>query len=206
MVDLRDYQFFYLPSSLERDTFTLGEQLAEGFARHLARRVTVLAATQANVSSRRYLSKQHIVTERSGHIPDNTVVVAWCPTRKLLQRLSRTKNVVLLVEPTSMSFDAWAKLTGAYNVATGEVMATGHDEAATKALEGIVREGYNGWHDELADQLTMKYLSDLAQTGYYDRAVVIQHAEMNGGFHSIGRLEKILDRFERTSVLDTVDR
>lgn len=205
MSDVRDHQFYYLPWSPKRDTFTLGEQLAERLGRHFSRAVTVLAVTRANVSSRRYLSKQTIVTERTGHIPDNTVVIAWCPTRKLLQRLGRTKNVVLLVESASTRFEAWAKLVGAFNVATGEVMTAGLSEVALKALEGVVFEGYNGWHDDLAERLTLSHLRKLAEAGHYDRELVVQYAEMHGSFHSIGRLEKLLDRFESTRALDPTE-
>lgn len=198
MSDVRDHQFFYLPAAQDRDTFALGERLAERLAQHFSRRVTVLAATRANVNSRRYLSKQSIVTERSGFIPENTLVVAWCPTRKLLQKLSSTKNIVLLVEPASTSFEAWAKLVGAIDVTTGEVLSANLTDAAVKALKGIVFEGYNGWHDELADRQTLAHLRKLGETGHYDRALVLQYAEMNGAFYSIGKLEKLLDRFEKT--------
>jgi len=96
-------------------------------------------------------------------------------------------------------FRYWgAKLVGAYNVFTHEVMAAALIEASTKALQGIVWEGYNGWHDEIAETLTLAHLRELDEAEEYDRDIMLQYAEMEGRFPSIHRLEKLLDRFEKS--------
>jgi hypothetical protein len=68
-----------------------------------------------------------------------------------------------------------------------------------------VWEGYNGWHDEIAGTLTLAHLRELDEAGCYDRALVVQYAEMEGRFHSIRNLEKLLDRFENTRVGDRAE-
>lgn len=57
----------------------------------------------------------------------------------------------------------------------------------------------NGWHDEIADTLTLARLRELRDAGGYNREIVLQYAEMNERFHSIRALEKLLDRFEKLS-------
>lgn len=196
--NLHTHQFLYLPWVHGADTFSAGEALGQHLADHFGRRPAVVAATRASVSARRYLSRQNLVTERSGYVPDDTLVIAWCPTRKLMQKVHSDKNIVLLVEAPSTSFEAWAKLVGAYNLVTREVMATGLNDDAYAALKGIVFEGYNGWHDDIAERLTLAHLRELNDAGGYDRAIVVQYAEREGSFPSIARLEKLLDRFEKT--------
>ncbi|MFY9714170.1 MAG: hypothetical protein WAK00_11910 [Microbacterium sp.] len=196
--NLHAHRFLYVPWTQGVDSFSVGEALGQHLATHFGRRPTVVAATRASVSARRYLSKQNIVTERSGFVPEDTVVIVWCPTRKVMQKVVSDKNIVLLVEAPSTSFDAWARLVGAYNVFTQGVMDAGLNENAREALKGIVWEGYNGWHDEIAETLTLVHLRALDDAGLYGRALVVQYAEMEDRFLSIGRLEKLLDWFEKS--------
>lgn len=196
--NLDEQRLLYVPWAPGIDTFTLGESLAKDLAGRLRTRATVLAATQASVARRRWLASQTVVTERSGYVPHGAVVVAWCPTPKLMQRLDiRKARAVILIEPAMTRFDAWAKLVGAQNALTREVMDARLTHAAEEALAGIVWEGYNGWHDEIAEKLTLSRLRELHDTGCYDRGVVRQYAEMNDRLHSIGTLEKLLDKFEK---------
>ena len=44
------------------------------------------------------------------------------------------KSAIVLVEWPTESYEGWAKLVGAYNVVTGEVMASGLSEAGMQAL------------------------------------------------------------------------
>lgn len=123
-------------------------------------------------------------------------MIAWCPTRKVMQKVYDRKSIVILVEWPSDRFEAWAKLVGAYNVLTREVMDAGLTDAAKKALEGIVWEGYNGWSKETDRILTLARLRELDDAGGYYRNIVLQYAAMERSLTSIDRLEKILNQYE----------
>lgn len=114
-----------------------------------------------------------------------------------VQHLAR--SVVVLVEWIPGEFDAWAKLRGAYNVVTGEVMDAGLSEDAAKALEGIVDAGYNGWHDDFAERVTGRLIDDLAEAGLYDRDLVLAFARQTKSERSVTALKRILDRFEAST-------
>ena len=79
----------------------------------------------------------------------------------------------------------------AYNV----ILDSGLSEAGTKALEGIVWEGYNGWHDDIARRLTLKQLELEASDGY-DRELVLAYARREKSEYAVKNLEKILATFE----------
>ncbi len=141
------------------------------------------------------LAKLEIVTERSGSPRDGGVVLAWCPTYKVMEKVQRLeKSVVVLVEWIPGEFDAWAKLRGAYNAVTRQVMDFGLRPEAIKALEGIVYEGYNGWHDDIAARMTRSHLEDLTNAGAYDRELMLAYARQTKSETSIQRLKKIIDR------------
>ncbi|MCR2763840.1 hypothetical protein NQ152_10005 [Microbacterium sp. zg.B48] len=40
----------------------------------------------------------------------------------------------------------------------------------------MVWEGYNGWHDSIAETMTIKNLRDLAASDGYDRNIVLEYA------------------------------
>src|SRR5262249_29772774 len=107
---------------------------------------------------------------------------------------------IVLVECPPERFDGWAKLVGAYHALTGELMASGLSSAGLNILEQIVFEGYNGWHDQIAERRTLSLVSDLAAGDGYDREVVLAYARMRKSSSAMERLEKILNRFDaRTS-------
>ncbi len=84
------------------------------------------------------MAELEIVTERSGHVLDGGVVLAWCPTYKVMGKIRHlAQSVVVLVEWMPREYEGWAKLAGAYNVVTGEVMASGLSEAGLKALKAV---------------------------------------------------------------------
>lgn len=191
-------RYLYVPWTPGTDTFASGEALSKHVASLHRQRPTVLAVTQAGVARRRWLASQNVVTERSGYVPGDAVVIAWCPTPKLMQKLDVDKaRAVVLIEPASTRFEAWAKLVGAFNVVTRKATDAGLTDGAREALAGVVWEGYNGWHDQIAETLTLSRLRELKEAGGYNREIVLQYAEMNERFHSIKALEKLLDRFDR---------
>lgn len=198
--NLLKHQYLYVPWTDGIDMLAVGEALGLYVAQHFKVRPTIVTVNKQSVSTRRNFAKLNIVTERSGFVPENTVVIAWCPTRKVMQKVYDRKNFVILVEWPSTRFDAWAKLVGAYNVVTREVMDAGLNGTAKKALEGVVWEGYNGWHDDTARILTLARLRELDEAGGYDRDIVLQFAAMERSLTSIERLEKILDQFESSRV------
>lgn len=192
------HQYLYVPWVSGKNTVAVGKALGLYVAAQHKARLTVVCPVKANLNQHPELAKRAVVTERSGYVEDGGVVLAWCPTRKLMDKVRHLeKSVVVLVEWPTENYEAWAKLRGAYNIVTGEVMSAGLSEAGLKALEGIVWEGYNGWHDSIAETLTTARLKELAALGEYDRDIVVEYASQHRGQTSIERLQKILDRFER---------
>lgn len=111
---------------------------------------------------------------------------------------------MILVEWPAENYAAWAKLVGAYNVLTRDVMTAGLTEIGTKALEGVVWEGYNACLDEIAATMTTVRLTERAGSDGYDRDIVLEYAAQHGSQYSLPRLEKILDKFAR-SLPDTLE-
>lgn len=192
------HQYLYVPwvGDGKVDTVAGGKAIGLYVAQQFKVRPTILCPLRSNAAYHDEFKKLNVVTERSGFIGENGVVIAWCPSRKVMQKLYDRKNIVVLVEWPSERFEAWAKLVGAYNVMTGEVMSTGLNDIATKALEGIAWEGYNGWSKETDRILTLARLRELDEAGGYDRDIVLQYAAMERSLSSIEQLEKILNHFE----------
>jgi hypothetical protein len=195
------HQYLYVPWTDGIDTVSAGKALGLYVAHHHKVHPTVVTITKQNASFHDEFKKLNIVTERSGHVPENSVVIAWCPTRKVMEKVHDRKSIVILVEWPSTRFEAWAKLVGAYNVITREVMNADLNEAGTKALEGIIWEGYNGWHDDIARRLTLARLRELDEAGGYDREIVLQYAAQERSHYGLERLEKILNQFEASRVI-----
>lgn len=187
----------YLPRGTEKDTLGPGKQLGLVLARRHGARFTVLSVQKNGAAHHPELAKQNIVTERSGRIEDGGVVLAWCPRHKTLEKLQHlTSSVIVLVEWIPGEMEAWAKLSRAYNIVTGEVMDASLSDQATDILERIVDEGYKGWSDSISDRLVTSWLDDLAALGEYHRALVLAYARQTKYESSIEGLVKIIDRFE----------
>lgn len=191
------HRYVYVPYGKTKDTIEPGKHLGLAVARGHGVRPTVLAPMKRSATYQPELARLEIVTERSGHVNDGGVVLAWCPTYKAMEKIQHLeRSVVVLVEWISGELDGWARIKGAYNVVTGEVMDAGNSPEAVKALEGVVHEGYNGWHSATALRLTRSYLDDLAQAGVYDRELVLAYARKTKSEHSIEKLKEILDMFD----------
>lgn len=204
MEEVLKHQFVYVPNIKGVDTIKLGKQLGLTMARAHGTRLRVLAPRKDSATFHSELAKLEIVTERSGYLDDGGVVLAWCPTHKAMEKTQHhAKSVIVLVEWVPGEFDAWAKLVGAYNVVTGEVMSADLSDEARKALEMIVYEGYNGWTKSTDERMTLSYLEDLATAGAYDRRLVLAYARQSKWEGSIDRLKKIIDAFERKGPLSS---
>jgi hypothetical protein len=209
MSDLLDevlkHQYIYLPNDPSTDTIELGIQLGLAVAQAHRAPLTVLAPTKSSATAHPALAKLQIVTERSGHLLDSGVVLAWCPTYKVMEKAQQPKrSVMVLVEWIPGEFDAWARLHGAYNVVADEVMNAGLSDEAIRALDSILREGHKGWHDDIAGQMTRSILDDLAKAGVYDRHLVLAHARQTKSERSISSLKKILEEFEGSGAAQAV--
>ncbi len=191
------HRYIYVPRGGVKDTLESGKRLGLAVARGHRAHLTVVAPSKGSATFHPELAKLDIVTERSGYPQDGGVVLAWCPTYKVMEKIQHLeKSVMVLVEWIPGEFEAWAKVVGAYNVVTSEVMDAGLDAEALKALKSIVYEGYNGWTKTTDVQLTRRYLDDLAKAGTYDRELVLAYARQSQSENSIDRLKKILDKFE----------
>ncbi|PSK64835.1 hypothetical protein B0E53_03209 [Micromonospora sp. MH33] len=202
------HRYIYVPRGTETDTILPGKRLGLAVARERRARLTVVAPRKDSATHHPELAKLDIVTERSGHPQDGGVVLAWCPTYKVMEKIQLQKrSVVVLVEWIPGEFDRWARLHSAYNAVTGEVMDAGLNAEVSKTLQGIVYEGYNAWTKSTDEVMTLSFLKDLAASGAYDRELVLAYARQSKSEHSIDRLKKILDKFETSqrSLLTTPD-
>lgn len=191
------HQYIYMPWEAGTDTLGAGKELALYVAREHCGHLTVVCPDKSCATEHNELARLPIVTERSGRVVDGGVVLAWCPTHKVMEKVRHLDtSVMVLVEWPPERFDGWAKLVGAYNALTGKVMASGLSTAGRKVLEQIVFEGYNGWHDQIAERMTLSFLSELAAGDGYDRELVLAYARIRKGSTAVGRLEKILSKFE----------
>jgi hypothetical protein len=197
------HQYLYVPYSDGIDTIGAGKALGLYVAQQHKARLTIVTVQKSNANFHSEFNKLPVVTERSGSVQDGGVVLAWCPTYKVMDKVHRLgKSIVVLVEWPTTRFEGWAKLVEAYNVISRSVMESGLSEAGTKALEGIVWEGYNGWHDDIARRLTLSRLQELAAGDGYDRELVLAYARREKSDYAIENLIKILNTFEgsRSSV------
>lgn len=191
------HQYLYVPFVEGKDTISAGKALGLYVAQQHKARLTIVTVQKANASYHHEFDKLLVVTERSGSVTDGGVVLAWCPTYKVMDKLSHVgKSIIVAVEWPTTPLEGWAKLVGAYNVITRSVMKSGLSEAGTKALEGIVWEGYNGWHDDIARRLTLKRLEELDASDGYDRELVLAYARREKSEYAMKNLEKILATFE----------
>ncbi|HEX4058048.1 MAG TPA: hypothetical protein VHX87_07010 [Galbitalea sp.] len=191
------HQYLYVPWVEGLDSVSVGKALGLYVAQQHKARLTIVTVQKSNANFHPEFNKLSVVTERSGSVQDGGVVLAWCPTYKVMEKVHHlTKSIVVLVEWPTTQFEGWAKLVGAYNIVTGAVMESGLSEAGTKALEGIVWEGYNGWHDDIARRLTLKRLQELAAGDGYDRELVLAYARREKSDYAIENLVKILNTFD----------
>src|SRR4051794_30432755 len=117
------HRYIYLPRGTEKDTLEFGKKLGLAVARRHRARLTVLSVQKSGATHHPELTKQTIVSERSGYIQDGGVVLAWCPRHKTMEKLQHLEtSVVVLVEWIPGEMEAWAKVNGAYNVVTGKMM------------------------------------------------------------------------------------
>lgn len=195
--EVLNHRYVYVPRGTEKDTIQLGKELGLAVAREHRAHLTVVAPRKDSATHHPELAKCDIVTERSGYPQDGGVVLAWCPTYKVMEKVQHLQHsVVVLVEWIPGEFEAWAKLLGAYNVITRETMDADLGAEASKALGAIAYEGYNGWTKNTDELMTLHFLRDLAVAGAYDRELVLAYARQSKSEHSIERLKRILDKFE----------
>jgi len=191
------HQYLYVPYEDKIDTVAIGKAIGLYVAGQLGVRLTILTVMKSNASMHREFNGLTVVTERSGSISEGSVVLAWCPTDKAMDKLSHlSKSIAVAVEWPTTSLRGWAKLVGAYNIFTGTTMESGLSPAGLATMDDIVSEGYNGWHDDIARTLVHGHLRELSDRGEYDRELVLAHARRAKGEYSMGTLVKILDRFE----------
>lgn len=191
------HQYIYVPWIEGEDTAEVGKKLGLHVARKHGGQLAVVCAIKSNATHHDELTRLPIVTERSGAVVDGGVVLAWCPTYKVMEKVYRLQNsVIVLVEWPSERFDGWAKLVGAYNALTDKVMQSGLSANGLEALEQIVFAGYKGWHDQIAERQTLSLLAGLKAGDSYDRELVLAYARMRKSEAAMKRLEKILNKFE----------
>ena len=199
-----EHRYTYVPRGEVKDTLALGKKLGLAVARAHGVPLTVLSPQKSGATHHAELAKLTIVTERSGRVPDGGVVLAWCPRFKTMEQLQHVENcTIVLVEWIPGEMEPWAKVAGAYNIVTDEVMSAQLDAKAQRALEGIVHEGYKGWTDDISDRVVRGYLDDLRDADAYDRALVLAYARQTKWERAIERLEKIIDKYEALSAPST---
>lgn len=193
--ELLTHQFIYVPWVDEKPVYQSAPQLAMYLQKKHHARLTVVCNMKSNAPEG--LGKAPVVTERSGRVVDGGVVFAYCPTYKAMNKIAHLKkSIIIVVEWPTESYEGWARLVGAYNVVTGAVMSTNLTDEGHKELDGILFEGYKGWHDNIAVRLTISHLKKLAALGQYDRGVALAHVRREKSEDSVKSFIKILDQFE----------
>ena len=91
------------------------------------------------------------------------------------------RSVIVLVEWIPGEFDGWAKIKGAYNVVTGEVMDAGLSPDAVEALQGMSARGTTAGTTTPRGRFTRSYLDDFAKAGVYDRELGTRLRPANRG-------------------------
>jgi hypothetical protein len=191
------HQYLYLPWAQLNPKHELAPKLATLLASQHGATLTVVAPTLSAAPDA--LSRYDAITERSSRrVPEGGVVLVYAPTRGLEPKFTRLESsVMLLVEWPTVSYAGWAKLVGAYNVATRARMTAGLTQKGINALEGVMFHGYKGWHDAMAVRATTQCLHELQDIGQYDREVVLAYARRERGEERIKRLYPLLDDFDR---------
>ncbi|GHE36781.1 hypothetical protein GCM10017673_44140 [Streptosporangium violaceochromogenes] len=88
LVEVLKHRFIYVPWGAEKDTIEPDKRLGLAVARKHGARLTFLCAQKSNATHHPELAKVEIVTERSGFVRDGGVVLAWCPTHKVIEKWS----------------------------------------------------------------------------------------------------------------------
>lgn len=63
-------------------------------------------------------------------------------------------------------------------------MSPNFTDVGRKELDGALFEGSKGWHDNVAQRITISHLRKLAGLGQYDRDVVFAHVCLEKSEHS----------------------
>lgn len=195
------HQYIYVPWVEDKPVYQHSPQLALYLKMKHQARLTVVSPQKSNIPD--VLKKVPSVTERSGSVVDGGVVFAYCPTYKVMSKVAGLeKSIVIVVEWPTESYEGWARLVGAFNVVTGTVMSTSLTDAGRKELEGILFEGYKGWHDNIAERMTISHLRKLSALGEYERDVVLAYVRRQKSEDSAKRFIKILDLFDQEEKLN----
>jgi hypothetical protein len=198
--DLVSHQYIYVPWIDEHPIYEIAAPLALHLQKHFHAPLTVVCQQKSGVPE--LLRKSAVVTERSGDVRDGGIVLVYCPSNKLMDKISRLeKSIVVLVEWANTSHSGWAKLHEAFDVSNERLMESDLNDGARKTLDAIVFEGYNGWNDRISEISTHRLLRDLTDAGGYDREVVLAFARVQRGESGIQRLYKLLDEFDLASRL-----
>ncbi|UUL75648.1 hypothetical protein NG819_15880 [Pseudarthrobacter sp. Fe7] len=85
-------------------------------------------------------------------------------------------------------------------------MSTSLTEAGREELKGILFEGYKGWHDSIAERMTISHLRKLSALGEYERDVVLAYVRRQKSEDSVKRFVRILDQFDHAHMLQAGSR
>lgn len=190
-----NYQYFYVPWDTQERKSQLAVQIAQHLKQHYGVPLTEVVALKSNLPDE--LARCASVSERRGCARDGGAVLAFYPSYEAMAKVQHlTESIVIGLEWPTEPLHGSARLHEAYNVVTGEVMSSKLTDASRETLDRIVFEGYKGWHDDIAERMTLRFLGDLATASAYDRELVLAHAGETKSEHSVARLITILDRFE----------
>ena len=193
--ELLKHEYIYVPWVKSERKSELAVQIAVHLQQHYRAPLTVVVTRKPDVPDA--LSRWPSVSERSGYAEDGGVVLAYYPTYKVLEKIQHLEaSVIVMLEWATDPQLGWARLHDAYNAVTGEVMHSGLTDDNRETLDRIVFEGYKGWHDDIAERMTLSWLEDLDQAAAYHRELVLAFARQTNSEPNIERLVKILYRFE----------
>lgn len=198
---LKAHRYVYVPYSTNEVDKECAYAAAQFIAQHHGEKLAIVTSQRSDVDDVDYIDTSGgVTTNKYGSAPSNQVTLAWLPNRRTMSKhiYSRNQKALVLVEEIDTPLNAWARVVGAFNLDTEEVMSHGFSSEAHKALSALVFSGNRGWKDECTRRQALRHLQELDALGEYDRALVAEWMRALGRYnedHS-KRFGEVLDSFE----------
>lgn len=185
---------FYIPWNAERPVYTLGLPLARRLQEVDDRPITVVCPDASNAPVRAVATS--VVTEREGTVVDGGIVLAYCPSHQLARKFVHLENSLIIVaEWRKASFLGWARLVGAHNVVTGELLSDGLSADGRRAVDQIVACGDLSWTDAPARSTVNSCLDRLTALDELAPEVIVARARHEWGANPARALGSILTEY-----------
>lgn len=160
-------RLFYLPWIDGVNTYEKGIQLGKAIATELGIGRTFVVPSKNHLHPS--LNRENVVTPRSGSGSYGSLKVLLFPDMRMGTRfLKHRQSPLLVVEHLSYKFDSWAKIHGAFNLQTSEIMQDERPSYISKIHASIVDLAYNGLFSPPSSDVIDASLRELSGLGWLD--------------------------------------